>query len=243
MPAVRENERPFLDTYDASAYPPVAAAVDVVALTVRGDDLCALVVKRNEPPFEGSWALPGTFIQPDETADDAATRALAQKTGLTGHTEQLRTYTSPNRDPRMRVVSIAYLSFGIAGDSDDENVEWWPVSKIGIDFGGRLDKRQLAFDHTEIVWDGVERARSKLEYTTLAGQFLSEQFSIAELKHVYSVVWGRSIDAGNFYRKVKSSDGFLELVSDDRSAKGVRQYRLGKAKFLYPPIRRDPGWW
>jgi 8-oxo-dGTP diphosphatase len=142
--------------YSPSDFPPFAVTVDLVVLTVRSDALCALLVRRGEAPFLGRWALPGGFVRVSESVDAAAARELAEETGVTGlHLEQLATYGEPRRDPRMRVVSVAYLALApdlpvpVAG-TDAAAASWVPVSEVS----------SLAFDHARILSDGVERARA-----------------------------------------------------------------------------------
>ncbi len=234
------GEQEFLDSYDPRAYAPVAVTVDVVALTIRDGRLHVLLVERGVPPFEGRRALPGGFVR-EETLDDAARRELSEETGLSPrvHLEQLATYGDPGRDPRMRVVSVAYLAFGpnlpdpVAG-GDAAAARWMPVEKA----------RPLAFDHDRILAAGLERARGKLEYTPLATAFVGEEFTISELRGVYAAVWGEDLHAGNFHRKVLSVPGFVEgtgATSERGSQRGgprARLYRAGDAQLLHPALLR-----
>ncbi|MFY1587548.1 NUDIX hydrolase [Micromonospora sp. WMMD734] len=241
------NEQEFLAGYDPSAYPATAITVDVVALTIREGALHLLLIRRAQPPFQGHWALPGGFVQPDEDLATGARRELAEETGLGGdrlrrvHLEQLASYGAPERDPRMRIVSVAHLAFAPdlpdpVADSDADEAGWLPVTA--------LPSRQLAFDHARIVDDGLERARSKLEYTPLATRFLGPEFTIAELRGVYETVWGHPLHAGNFHRKVLSVPGFVEStgVNTERGgARGgprARLYRAGDARLLHPALLR-----
>jgi 8-oxo-dGTP diphosphatase len=257
------TEAEFLAAYDPRAYPPVAVTVDVVALTIRDGDLHVLLIRRGGPPFEGRWALPGGFVQPAEDLRDTAARELAEETGLIRlrrvHLEQLATYGAPRRDPRMRVVSVAYLAFAPdlpepVGGSDAREAAWVPVSLLGLpdaaDTRGRPVQqrpgttRRLAFDHARILADGLERARSKLEYSPLATSFVAEEFTIAELRAVYETVWGGSLHAGNFHRKVLSVPGFVESTGattdrgGHRGGPRARLYRAGDARLLHPPLLR-----
>jgi 8-oxo-dGTP diphosphatase len=223
------------------SYPVFAVTVDLVVLTVRDGELNVLLVQRGIEPHLGRWALPGGFVLADEDLDAAAKRELAEETGLdgpAGHLEQLGSYGAPDRDPRGRVVTVAYLALlpdlptPTAG-TDAAEAAWTPIGKLG-----------LAFDHDRILADGIERARSKLEYTPLAAAFCPPEFTIAALRQVYEAVWGEELDPRNFHRKATSTPGFVE--STGRSTEGepgrpARLYRRGDATLLNPPIlRRKP---
>lgn len=235
------SEREFLAGYDPAAYPSVAVTVDVVALTIRDGRLCVLLVERGQHPFAGRRALPGGFVRA-ETLDAAALRELGEETGLRPsevHLEQLKTYGDPGRDPRMRVISVAYLAFAPQlpdprFGSDAAGAEWVPVEEAG----------GLAFDHDVVLADGLERARSKLEYTPLATAFVGSEFTIAELRQVYAAVWGEELHAGNFHRKVLSVPGFVESTGETQARGGerggprARLYRAGDARLLHPALLR-----
>lgn len=241
------TEQEYLKGYDPRQFPPVAVTVDVVALTIRDGALHVLLVRRGEPPYQDFWALPGGFVRPDEDLTAAARRELADETGVGGaqlrrvHLEQLASYGAVDRDPRMRVVSVAHLAFAPdlpepdAG-TDAAEAQWLPVSA--------LPTRQLAFDHTQIVTDGLERARSKLEYTPLATRFVGDEFTIGDLRAVYETVWGHPLHAGNFHRKVLSVPGFVESTGATTERGGTRGgprariYRAGDARLLHPALLR-----
>ena len=221
-----------------------ALAVDLVVLTIRHGELCALVIERGIEPFIGQPALPGGFVLSDEDLESAAERELREETGLAGlrvHLEQLGTYGRPDRDPRGRVVSVAYLALAPdlptpTGGSDALEAMWLPV-------GNRQDpKNRLAFDHEILLADGIERARSKLEYTPLASSFCADEFTVAELRRVYEAVWGVELDPRNFHRKVTSTPGFVQPTGKRTTRDGGRPaqtYRAGDAKTLYPPLMRS----
>ena len=240
------TEKEFLATYDPSEFPPVAVTVDVVALTIRDGRLHVLLVERGGHPFAGRRALPGGFVQ-DESLDTAALRELAEETGLRPgedelaqvHLEQLRSYGDPARDPRMRVFSVAYLAFAPSlpdprAGGDASGAFWVPVDEV----------RGLAFDHDTILADGLDRARSKLEYTPLATAFVGPEFTIGELRAVYAAVWGEDLHAGNFHRKVLSVPGFVESTGEtttrggERGGPKPRLYRSGDARLLHPALLR-----
>jgi len=220
----------------------VAVTVDLVVFTIRDDQLCALAIRRGIPPYRGRWALPGGFVQEDEGLLDAAWRELIEETGLElpVHLEQLATFGEPKRDPRMRVVSVAYLAFGPdlpepRAGTDAADARWRLVADL-LSSSGRL-----AFDHDQILADGLERARAKLEYSPLATAFCAREFTVAELRHVYEVVWGIELDPRNFHRKVTGSPGFLVPTDKRTTRNGGRPallYRRGGATVLNPPISR-----
>lgn len=224
----------------------VALTVDVVLLTIRSDALSVLLVERAIDPFRGAWALPGGFVVDGEDLDQAARRELAEETGVSafaGHLEQLRTYAAPDRDPRGRVVTVAHLGFvpdlpAPTAGSDAAGARWWPVADLCGE--GRAGPA-LAFDHGRILADGVERARAKLEYTTLATSFVSEPFTLGDLRLVYEAVWGVDLDAANFRRKVLGTPGFVadtgERISVGRGKPAARYVR-GPATALHPAMLR-----
>lgn len=230
-------------------YPGVAVTVDLVVLTVREDRLQALTVRRGEEPYVGRWALPGGFLRPEEDLPAAAARELAEETGVSAgqvHLEQLGSYGAPDRDPRMRTVTVAYIALAadlpvpVAG-TDAADARWQPVADL-VDRPAE-DPGSLAFDHAAILRDGVERARAKLEYTPLATAFCGREFTVGELRHVYEVVWDRPLDPRNFHRKVTGTTGFLEATGGTTARDGgrpARLYRAGAATSLHPPLLRAP---
>jgi 8-oxo-dGTP diphosphatase len=248
------------DGYDPSAYPPFAVTVDVALLTVRDGLLQMLLVERGNDPYAGAWALPGGFVNVDEDVEDAASRELAEETGVTRlpsgfYLEQLRTYGAPDRDPRMRVVSVGYVALTPppadepAAGSDATMARWWPVKDLGLglfDNEPDDDGPALAFDHARIVADAVERARAKLEYTTVATSFLSEPFTLADLRRVYEAVWSAALHPSNFRRKVMQSHGFVVEDTGREIPPGggppAKLYRAGDAVLVHPPLLRpEPG--
>ncbi len=215
--------------------PRIGVSVDLVILTIRDGQLSTLVWRRDSEPYPEMVALPGGFVRLDEDLPAAAARVLAERAGLPGtarHLEQLRTYGYPDRDPTRRAVSVAYLA--LAPDlpaPEQPQMSWRPVSALG----------QMAFDHERILHDGVERARSKLEYTALGAAFCREEFTVADLRRVYEIVWGTALDPRNFHRKVTGAERFLVETGAVTSSGGGRPaqlYRRGGAVLLHPPMLR-----
>lgn len=259
-----ESEAEFLARYNPRDFDPVAVTVDVVALTIRDGALHVLLVQRSKPPHAGQWALPGGFVRVGgrrgaaEDLPDAAIRKLSDEAGQhldRIHLEQLATYGAPDRDPRMRVITVAYLAFApelpepLAG-AHARDAAWTPVALLRLAEATGAQQpgttRKLAFDHAQILADGLERARSKLEYTPLATAFVTEPFTISELRAVYEAVWGEPLHAGNFHRKVLSVPGFVEGTGQTTQTGGprggprARLYRRGDAHLLHPALLR-PG--
>ncbi|MFJ5263076.1 NUDIX domain-containing protein [Streptomyces sp. NPDC088387] len=232
----------FPDGYDRHAFEPFAVTVDLAVLTLRAGALHVLLVERGHEPYAGHWALPGGFVLPKESAETAARRELAEETGLSDvsglHLEQLRTYSEPDRDPRMRVVSVAYAALlpeppEPHGGGDVTQARWVPYDSA----------RPLAFDHDRMLADAQERVGAKLEYTCLATAFCPPEFTLGELQQVYETVWDTPLDRPNFRRKVLATPGFVEPVPGAARLTGGRGkpaalYRAGTATALHPPLLR-----
>src|SRR5262245_51446371 len=211
------------ETYDPARYDRPSVTVDVVIFTLQGGELHVLLVERKHWPFEGHWAIPGGFINMDESLEQAARRELEEETGVRDiYLEQLYTFGAPWRDPRTRVISVAYIALVRADtqtlrvSEESVDVRWFSVRQL---------PGPLAFDHDHILATALERLRSKLEYTTLAFQLLPEVFSILELKHIYEQILGEELDKGNFYRKIKDA----KVLEDT----GMRREGRGRPTTLY----------
>ncbi|RKN26192.1 NUDIX hydrolase [Micromonospora musae] len=224
--------------------PAVLLAVDLVIFTLRESRLQVLLIERGIEPYQGALALPGGFLnQAEEDLMTAAHRELAEEAGLATdqlHLEQLGAYGTPGRDPRGRVVSVAYLAIAprlpepIAG-TDASDAGWTPVEQA------LSGESLLAFDHGQILTDGLERAREKLERSAIATAFCGPTFTISELQDVYEAVWGVPLDPRNFYRKVQSVEGFIVPAGPTRKTEGGRPARLfrpGPRTTLHPPMAR-----
>jgi 8-oxo-dGTP diphosphatase len=219
--------------------------VDVVVFTLVDGQLATLLIRRAEPPFEGRWALPGGFVRPDESLEEAADRELREETGVeaAAHLEQLGTYGDPDRDPRMRVVSVAYLAIvgeigPIVAGSDAAAAELVPVSDV---VHRQVDR--LAFDHHQILDDALETVRARLEDTPVATAFVGPEFTISELRSVYESAWETALDPGNFRRKILSEPDLVVPTGNTRppgpeGGKPPETYRYASAPMLSSPIAR-----
>ena len=203
--------------------------VDIVIFTIEAGELKVLLVKRGIPPFKGQFALPGGFVHEDESLDDAAMRELREETGVSDlYLEQLYSFGEPKRDPRERVVTIAYYALiaadrsQLAAGTDTTEAAWWKLSKLP----------QLAFDHQEILDYAIERLRNKLEYTTVGFQLLPERFSLTELQGVYEAILDKKLDKRNFRRKIELLK-ILKPTSGYRRGgqRPARLYRFAAARF------------
>ena len=176
-----------------------AIAVDVVLFTIQGGTLKLLLVKRQQPPYRGAWALPGGIVGPDESVDAAALRELQEETNIGNiYLEQLYTFGEPNRDPRGRVITVAYYAlvnwqqFQLKVRQRVSEANWFPVKRLPA----------LAFDHQRIVDYALERLRNKSNYTTVGFQLLPRQFTLTELQNSYEIILGQRLDKRNFRRKM-----------------------------------------
>jgi 8-oxo-dGTP diphosphatase len=230
--------------YDPSAFPAFAVTVDVVVMTMHDGALHALLVRRGQAPFAGSWAIPGGFKLPSETLDDAAHRELREETGIAEAPAlaQFGAYGDPGRDPRMNVVTVAYLAVvrdvgPLAAGTDAADAALMPVDDI---VRGGLS---LAFDHERIVRDAVARVRVELETTGLATAFVGPTFTLAELRAVYEAVWGVQLDGANFRRSVAADDRWVVPTGRLRrpgasGGKPAELFKAGKGWRDGAPIRR-----
>ena len=203
--------------------------VDIVIFTLREGSLQVLLVKRGVPPFESQYAIPGGFIRGDESLEEAALRELHEETGVRNvFLEQLYTFGDAKRDPRGRVITVAYYAL-IASDklslvagADAAEAQWFPASSVP----------PLAFDHKSILDYALERLRNKLEYTTVGFQLLPEKFTLGELQAVYEVILGRPLDKRNFRRKLALLGILKPLREWQRTGRKPAQlFRFAAARF------------
>jgi 8-oxo-dGTP diphosphatase len=215
-----------------------ATSVDVVIFTLRADDLQVLLVRRKHAPFEGRWAIPGGFVEADESLEAAARRELKEETGVRDvYLEQLYTFGDPQRDPRGRVVTVAYLALvpaplAVQAGDDASDARWWSVYKLP----------SLAFDHAKILQYALQRLRYKLEYTAAGFQLLPPSFTLTEIQKAYEIVLGEPLDKRNFRRRIAEAD-ILEETGASTLSRGrpAKLYRFRddavaevKARRLFP---------
>ncbi len=236
------TSRRALDGYDPSRFPSFAVTVDVVVLTIVDGTLQVLLVRRGQAPFLGMWATPGGFKLPGESLDEAAERELSEETGVVGSLTQFAAYGDPGRDPRMNVVTVAYLAVlrevnAVRAGTDAAHAELVPVDDV---INGTLE---LAFDHRQIVQDAVDRIRVDLEVTGLATAFIGAKFTLAELRAVYEAVWACGSTARNFRRRVIAERGWViptgrRAPSGSSGGKPAELFKAGRAWKQGSPIRR-----
>jgi ADP-ribose pyrophosphatase YjhB (NUDIX family) len=211
-------------------YPRAALAVDCVVFGLDETDLKVLLIQRKLAPFQHAWALPGGFVHLDETLDEAARRELEEEAGVTDvYLEQLYSFSTIDRDPRERVVTVAYYALAKLSDhriraaTDAMGVGWFSLD----------DLPKLAFDHTGIITHAHERLRGKVRYAPVGFELLPPRFSLTQLQRLYELILGTDLDKRNFRKKLLAMD---LLVETDEVEQGVRHraarlYRFDRRKY------------
>jgi 8-oxo-dGTP diphosphatase len=208
-------------------YPHPAVTVDSVVFGLDNEELKILLIRRKLEPFKGAWALPGGFIQMDESLDDAAKRELLEETGVAKlYLEQLSTFGNPDRDPRERVITVAFFAIvnlfdhRIKADSDAEEAGWFPVE----------DPPELAFDHKTILSSALRRLQGKIRYQPLVFEFLPEKFTLSQVQKLYETVLCRPLDKRNFRKKIQGTGLVIPLdeYEMDVSHRAARFYRFDR---------------
>lgn len=231
------NSKPYC--YD---HPRPSVTVDIVLFAFWEETLQVLLIQRKRDPFAGKWALPGGFIQMDKSLDQSALRELKEETGVRDvYLEQLYTFGEPDRDPRGRVITVAYFALlsaddlsriTVEGGDDADEARWWDM----------YDLPALAFDHNRILDYALQRLRWKLEWTALGFLLLPEEFTLSELQAVYETVLNEPLDKRNFRRKILAAD-VLEETGNFREGdhRPAKLYRFtAKAIELEQARRRFP---
>jgi 8-oxo-dGTP diphosphatase len=207
-----------------------ALTVDCVVFGFDEGELKVMLIQRNLPPFEGKWALPGGFVRVDETLDDAARRELEEETGISKvYLEQLYTFGGLERDPRERVVSVAYYALvklgihSIKATTDARNAAWFSVS----------DLPKLAFDHDRILAMALERLKGKVRYQPIGFELLPSKFALSELQHLYEVILDQPLDKRNFRKKIQGMGLLVELdeIQQDVAHRAARLYRFDEKRY------------
>ncbi len=241
--AVREGEKEFLARYRPADFPRPSVTVDIVVLTIVDAELRVLLVKRKEHPYKGHWALPGGFVRvgpgpvdQGEDVDGAAVRELEEETGLQPHRvylEQLYTFGDAGRDPRMRVITVAYYALVrpdlvplVKAGGDADATSWFAVAA--------LKKIPLSFDHGKIIQSAIDRVVGKLDTSDMVFNLVPQTFTIPELRAVREIITGAPQDPGNFRRRFNRllADGLIELAPGKRitSSKPATVYRFRAAQ-------------
>ncbi len=212
--------------------------VDVVMMILQNNQLQVLLIKRDAAPFRGRWAIPGGFVQTAESLENAARRELKEETGVKDvYLEQLYTFGDPKRDPRGRVISVAYIALvsaplAVHAGTDAREARWWPVTELP----------PLAFDHEQILEYALTRLRYKIEYSSVGFRLLPETFTLSELQRAYEIILNEPLDKRNFRRRI-SEAAVIEPLDETRSGDGrpARLYRFRadavaevKARRLFP---------
>jgi 8-oxo-dGTP diphosphatase len=217
----------MMTTYE---YPRAALTVDCVVFGLDDEDLKVMLIQRDLEPFEGRWALPGGFVHVDESLDEAARRELQEETGIERvYLEQLYTFGRVDRDPRERVVSVAYYALANLADhtveaaTDARNAAWFPVD----------DVPSLAFDHADILQMALERLKGKVRYQPIGFELLPRRFTLSQMQHLYETILERSLDKRNFRKKVLGMDLLVELdeIQTDVAHRAARLYRFDERKY------------
>lgn len=211
-------------------YPRAALAVDCVVFGLDVSDLKVLLIQRKLEPFQHAWALPGGFVRLDETLDEAARRELSEEAGVTDvYLEQLYTFGDLGRDPRERVVTVAYYALAKLSDHKIRAA----TDAIGVGWFSLEELPQLAFDHAMILDKAVERLRGKVRYAPVGFELLPPRFSLTQLQRLYEIILGAELDKRNFRKKILSMD---LLVETDELERGVRHraarlYRFDRRRY------------
>ena len=211
-------------------YPRAALTVDCVVFGFDEGELKVLLIQRALPPFKGKWALPGGFVGIDETLDEAARRELQDETGIKRlYLEQLYTFGDIDRDPRERVVSVAYYAlvklsdYGVKAATDARDAAWFPVSDVPA----------LAFDHNTILEVALARLKGKVRYQPIGFELLPPKFTLSQLQHLYEVVLRRLLDKRNFRKKILAMRLLIELdaIEEGVAHRAARLYRFDERKY------------
>jgi 8-oxo-dGTP diphosphatase len=223
----------------AYQYPRPAVTVDIILFVFQQDQLRVLLIRRANEPYKGKWALPGGFVGEQENLYDAALRELKEETNVSNvYLEQLYTFGEPGRDPRARVITVAYFALlsaeevaqqEVHGATDVDDARWWDI----------YDLPELAFDHQRILDYALQRLRWKLEWTALGFLLLPSEFTLSELQKVYETILNEPLDKRNFRRKILTAD-VLEPTGNMRAGdhRPAKLYRFSAKAVEFEQVRR-----
>jgi 8-oxo-dGTP diphosphatase len=211
----------------------IKVAVDAIVFGYsKSDGVSVLLIKRKYEPFKNNWAIPGGFVLENESLEEAVKRELQEETGISvNYLEQLYTFGEPNRDPRQRVISIAYFALvksalfqELKASTDAEEAQWFPINKLPT----------LAFDHKKILQIAIERVRAKIRYHPIGFELLDKKFSFADLEKLYSTLLDKAIDRRNFTKKILSL-GLLEetgeLAANSGAGRPSKIFKFNKKRY------------
>ena len=211
-------------------YPHPAVTVDCVIFGfTRDTTLEVLLIKRLDEPFKGRWAIPGGFVEMDETVEEAARRELEEETGVTDvYLEQLYTFSEPKRDPRERVITVSHFALIREADvevehgSDAADAQWWRIDKLP----------RLAFDHSKILKVAIDRIRNKVRYEPLGFNLLPTEFSLSDLQRLYENILGRELDKRNFRKRIMAMEILKKKgMSKDTGGRPARLYKFNERRY------------
>lgn len=221
-----DSEKEFLNSYNKNEYEKPSVAVDLLVFTVKDDRLKIVLVRRNEHPFKDMLSLPGVFVGINETLDEAAARGAREEAGLADiYFEQLYTWGDIDRDPRMRIISVSYLSLTpaekltLSAGSRTSSAELYDVEEL------IASDEELAFDHRKIIGYGRERIRNKTEYSRIAFEFLPKEFTLPQLQRVYEILLGKPLYKANFRRRVAPLIDETERMTSGDAHRPSRIYK------------------
>lgn len=213
--------------------PDIKVTVDAIVFGYsKADGVSVLLIRRKYPPFKDSWAIPGGFVLEDESLEAAVKRELIEETGVkVNYLEQLYTFGEPERDPRQRIISIAYFALvkssqfqQLKASTDAAEAQWYNITKLP----------PLAFDHKEILQTAIERIRAKIRYQPIGFELLDKKFPFSDLEKLYTVLLNRDIDRRNFTKKILSM-GLLEDTGELAAGAGAGRpskiYQFNKKRY------------
>ena len=211
-------------------YPHPALTVDAVVFGVNEKGLQILLIRRKDEPFRGHWALPGGFVNIDESCPDAVRRELQEETGITNvYLEQLYTFSEPNRDPRERVVDVAYYALvrpndlQVTAGSDAKEAQWYPIQDaMGL---------PLAFDHAAVITTGLVRLVGKVRYQPIGFELLPKKFTLNQLQKLYEAILQRPLDKRNFRRKILRMGILTKLKEISEEDHPSRLYEFDQTQY------------